>query len=169
MLEWKIEVGKYEPLGHQRDDVVDVRVGVDVVQAHPGSETPKLAREVGHVGADLSAFPWAGLMPDVDAVSRRVLADHQQLPGSGGNEFLRLAQDGVGAAAYEVAAKMRNDAECAAVVTAFGDLQVAVVARGKLEAGLGHQIDERVRDRRCRLMDRGDNFLILLRSGDGED
>ena len=37
------------PLGHQRDQLADVRVGVDVVQAHPGAERAELAGEVGDV------------------------------------------------------------------------------------------------------------------------
>ena len=40
MLEGDVEVGEDLALRHQRQHVVDVRVGVDVVQAHPGAESP---------------------------------------------------------------------------------------------------------------------------------
>ena len=82
MLERNVEVGEDQPFGHQRDDLVDVRIGVDVVQPHPGAELAQLAREVGHVRADFLALPRARLVADVDAVGRRVLADHQQLLGA---------------------------------------------------------------------------------------
>jgi hypothetical protein len=77
----------------------------------------------------LAAFPGAGLLANVDAVGRRVLADDQQFARALRHQLLGLAQDGVRAAADEVAAQGRNDAEGAAVVAAFGDLQIAVVAR----------------------------------------
>ena len=38
VLEGDVEVGKDLALGHQRDDAVDVRIGIDVVQPHPGAE-----------------------------------------------------------------------------------------------------------------------------------
>ena len=168
MLERDVEVGEDEPFGHQRDDVVHVRVGVDVVQPHPGAELAELAREVGHVGADFLALPRPRLVADVDAIGARVLADDQQLLRAGGDELLGLAQDRVGAAADEVAAQVRDDAEGAAVIAALGDLQIAVVARRELEARFGHQVDERRGDRRRGFVDRGDDFLILLRAGDRE-
>ena len=120
------------------------------------------------MGADFAVFPRPRLVADVDAIGRGVLADDQQLLGARGDQLLGLAQDRVGAAADEVAAQVRDDAEGAAVVAALGDLQIAVVARRQLEPGLGHQVDERVRDRRRGLVDRGDDFLILLRAGDRE-
>ena len=109
------------------------------------------------------ALPRTRLVADVDAIGAGVLADDQQFLGARGDQFLGLAQDRVGTAADEVAAQVRDDAEGAAVIAALGNLQIAVVARRQLEAGLGHQVDERRRDRRRRLVNRGDDFLILLR------
>ena len=57
VLERDVEVGKDQTLGHQRDDVVHVRVGVDVVQSDPGAELAQLAREIGHMGPDFLALP----------------------------------------------------------------------------------------------------------------
>ena len=120
------------------------------------------------MGAHLAALPWPGGVAKVDAIGRSVLADHQQFLGAGGDQFLGLAQDRVGAAADEVAADRRDDAEGAAVVAALGNLQIAVVARGQLEPGFGHQVEEGVGHRRRGFVDRGDDFLILLRAGDRE-
>ncbi len=38
MLERHVEVGKDFAVSHQGNDVIDVRIGIDVMQAHPGSE-----------------------------------------------------------------------------------------------------------------------------------
>ena len=54
------------------------------------------------------------------------------------------------------------------MVAAFGDLHIAVMARRQLEASLRHQINERRGDRRRGFVDRGDDFLVLLRTGDCE-
>ena len=105
MLEGDVEIGEDQPLGHQRDDLVDVRIGIDVVEPHPGAELAELAGEVGHVGADLAALPRPGGVPQVDAIGRGVLADHQQFLRARRDQLLGLAQDRVGAAADQVAAQ----------------------------------------------------------------
>ena len=53
---------------------------------------------------------------------------------------LGLGQHMVGRAARQLAAHGGDDAEAAGVVAAFGDLQVAVMARGELQPGIGDQI-----------------------------
>jgi hypothetical protein len=73
------------------------------------------------VGADRLSLPRPFLVADVDAIGRRILTDDQQLPGAGGDELLRFAQDRVRTAADEVAAEVRDDAEGAAVVAALRD------------------------------------------------
>jgi hypothetical protein len=40
VLEGHVEVGQDLALGHQRDEVVDAGIGIDVVQAHPDAELP---------------------------------------------------------------------------------------------------------------------------------
>ena len=71
-------------------------------------------------------------------------------------------------ARHQVAAQLRDDAERAAIVAAFGNLQIRVVARRQLDAFGRHQVDERVVRRRRRAMHRLDHALVLLRAGDGE-
>ncbi len=44
VLERDVEIGQHLALGHQRDDLVDVRVGIDVVQPHPDAELAERAR-----------------------------------------------------------------------------------------------------------------------------
>ena len=37
MLERHVQVGQHAAVGHQRQHLVDMRIGIDVVQAHPGA------------------------------------------------------------------------------------------------------------------------------------
>ena len=157
MLERDVEIGEDQPLGHQRDDLVDVRIGIDIVKPHPGAELAELAGEVGHVRAHLAALPRPGGVAEVDAIGRGVLADDQQLLRPGGDQLLGLAQDRVGAAADEVAAQRRDDAEGAAMVAALGDLQIGIVARGELQPGVRHQVEIGRRRHRRGVVDRADH------------
>ncbi len=175
MLEGNVEIGSDEPLGHQRDDGVDMGVGVDIMEADPRPltvrrpEGAKLPREIGHMGAHLAALPLARLVPGVDAISRRVLADDEQFARAGGDQFLRLAQHCVDPAAGELSAQRRDDAEGATVVAAFGNLEVAVMARGELDVALRRLRDEiEIRALRGRGggVDRAHHILILVRAGD---
>ena len=54
MLKGDIEIGQNLALGHQADDFVDMRVGVDILQPHPGAEFAEFLGEVEEFGADLS-------------------------------------------------------------------------------------------------------------------
>ncbi len=51
VLEGDVEIGQHEAFGHQRDQVADMGVGVDVVEPHPGAERAEVAGEVGDMGA----------------------------------------------------------------------------------------------------------------------
>ena len=57
VLEGDVEIGQDQPLGHQRDQLAHMRVGVDVVQPHPGAEPAQFAGEVGDMGAHLAPLP----------------------------------------------------------------------------------------------------------------
>ena len=73
-----------------------------------------------------------------------------------------------GGPADEIAAQMRDDAERAAVVAAFGNLQIRVVAWREVQALRRHEVEIRIVQRRHRLVHRADHLLILMRAGDGE-
>ena len=38
MLEGNVEIGQHFAFRHQRQHLVDMRIGIDVMQAHPGAE-----------------------------------------------------------------------------------------------------------------------------------
>ncbi len=146
-----------------------MRVGVDVVQAHPGPQPAQFAGEVGDMGAHLTPLPGRAVMLAVHAIGRGVLADDQKFPHPRLNQLFRLAQHGVGGAALQQAAHVGDDAELALVVTALGNLEIAVVPRGEGHARGGQQVDERVGRGRDGGVDRVQHLLVLVRAGHGQD
>ena len=92
MLEGNVEVGEDESLGHQRNDLVDMRVGVDVVQSHPDAERAELADEIEELRPHLALAPAARFVAQVDPVGTSILRDDQQLLHPGLHEPLGLAQ-----------------------------------------------------------------------------
>ena len=78
VLEGDVEVGEDLALGHQRDDVVDVRIGIDVVQADPGAEIAERLAQIEEAGLERLALPRALGIFDVEAVGAGVLADDEQ-------------------------------------------------------------------------------------------
>ena len=116
----------------------------------------------------LAAAPLARRVFDVEPVGGSVLRDDQQFLDAGRDQPFRLAQHVGGGARHEIAAQPRDDAERAAVVAAFGNLQIRVMPRRQLDAFRRHQIEERIVPRRHRAMHRIDHAFILLRPGDRE-
>ena len=166
VLERNVEIGQHRAVRHQRDHLVDVRIGIDVVQPHPDAERAELAREIEEFRPHLAVLPAARGVFDVDAVGRGVLRDHQQFLDAGRDQPLGLAQHVGGRARDQVAAQLRDDAEGAAVVAALGNLQIGVVPRRQLDALRRHQIEERIVLRRRRAVHGLDHALVLLRPGD---
>src|SRR5690606_41956944 len=84
-----------------------------------------------HGHRDLHTFP-TRRSSDL-AVGAGVLRDHQNLLDAGLDQPLGFAEHIAHWAADQLAAHGRDNAEAAAVVAAFGNLQVGIVARGELE------------------------------------
>ncbi len=59
VLERHVDVGQHLARRHQFDDLVDMRIGIDVVQADPGAELAELARQVEEFCAHLALAPQA--------------------------------------------------------------------------------------------------------------
>src|SRR5260370_7515256 len=72
----------------------------------------------------------AVLDPQVRAIGGGVLADEIDLADSLREHARRLHHNRLEPAAAKLAAKLRNHAERAGMIAAFGDLDVSVVARG---------------------------------------
>src|SRR5690606_36475727 len=88
----------------------------------------------------------------VHAIGAGVLRDDQQLAHTAPYQALGLPQYLVHRSRYQVPAQRRDDAEGASVIAAFGNLQVRVVLRRKLDAGIGHQAGEGIVPWRQRLV-----------------
>ncbi len=168
VLERDIEIGENLALGHQRDDVVDVRVGIDVVEPGPGAELAQGAGEIEEAGLERRALPGALRIFQVEAVGAGVLADDQQFLHAGLHQALGLGHDMVRRAARQVATQTRDDAERAAVVAAFRDLQIGVVTGREAQAFRRDEIEVGVVQRRHGVVHGGDDLLVLMRAGDGE-
>jgi hypothetical protein len=119
VLERNIEIGRDQALGHQRNHLIDMGIGVDIMQPHPRTQFAEFARQISHMRANRCALPVTGLMLYIHTVSRRVLADDEQFLGAGCDQFLRFAQDRIGATADQFTPDAGDDAEGTAVVAAF--------------------------------------------------
>ena len=168
VLEGHIEVRQELALGHQGNDRIDVWVRIDVVEAHPDAELAEGLGEVKKLRPHRAPAPFARGVFHIDAVGRRVLRDDQELLDAGGDQPLRFAQHVGCRPRHEIAPQPRNDAEAAAIVAAFGNLQIRVVPRRKLDAFRRHEIEEGVVPWRERAVHRRDHALVLLRPGHRE-
>src|SRR5690606_23740520 len=84
------------------------------------------------------------------------------------HEALGLGHDVVCGPAHEIAAKRRNDAERAAVVTTFRDLEIGVVTWREAQALRRDEIKKGIVQRRYRFVHGFHHGLVLVRTGDGE-
>ncbi len=104
MLQRDVEVGQYLAVAHQRDDVIHVRVRVDVVQAHPHAELGQLFAQGHHAGLDRHAVVETGAVLDVHAVGGSVLGDHQDLLHAGLFQAFGLGQHFADGTAHQIPA-----------------------------------------------------------------
>ena len=153
VLQWHIQVRQDFALRHQLHDLFDMRVWVDVMQAHPRAQLAKFRAQINQMRDDLLALKLALTVPNVHAVSARVLRDHQQFLAATRHEPVRLVQDFARVAGDLQAAQFGDDAKRTGVVAALGDFQVTVMARRELDSGR-QQGRERILVRRNQLMNR---------------
>ena len=156
VLERHVQVRQHAASGHDGQQLIHMRVGVDVMQPHPGAvgggQLGQLRTQLGHAGLDRSTVKKAGAVLHIHAVSAGVLADHQQLFDTVLKQCPRLGQHITHGARHQITPHAGDDAKRAAVVAAFTDLEVSVVARRQLDASLTtelgtllrHQINKRV-------------------------
>ena len=121
VLQRNIEIRQNFAFRHQRDYIINVRVRIDVVQAHPDTELRQLFAQANHAGFDRHAVVEAAAMFDINAVGGGVLRDHQQLFDPGIGQAFGFRQHFANRTADQIAAHGRDDAEGAAMVAAFGN------------------------------------------------
>ena len=103
VLQRYIQVGKDLAIAHQRDQIVHMGIGVDVMHADPEPQLAELFTQRQHAGLDGGSVIEAGSVFDIRAVGRGILRDHQQLFDSGLFQPLGLGQHLPDGAAFQIA------------------------------------------------------------------
>ena len=111
----------------------------------------------------MGAMPAVLFVFDIQPVSTSILRDHQQFLDATGDQFFSLAQHRMGRSAGKTAAHIRNNAEFALVITAFGNLQVTVMAWRQRDCTCREQINIRVRLGWHGRMHRVQHLFVLMR------
>ena len=114
------------------------------MQARPDPELSQLLAQADHAGFHRLAVVETGAVFDVHTVGGGVLGDDQQLLHARVGQAFGFCQHLANRTAHQIATHRRDDAEGTAVVAAFGNFQVGVVARRQLHALFRHQAQERV-------------------------
>ena len=142
------------------------------MQPHPHAEMRECFAQAQHVALHWLAVPETGAVLQIDTVGAGVLRNHQQLLHAGIHETFGFGHDVFHRAADEISAQARNDAERAAMVAAFGNFQVGIVARGELDTLRWHQVNQGVvavdYGLRNHLMDGRNHFFVGMRAGDAK-
>ena len=95
---------------HQRDQLVNVRVRVNVVQAHPDAQSAECFAQFCHASFNRRTVPETGAVLDVDAISTGVLGNHQQLFNAGLDQALGFVEHVANRAADQFTAQVRDGA-----------------------------------------------------------
>ena len=142
MLQGHIEIWQDLPFGHQRDQVIDTRVRVDIMKANPDAEFGQRLAQFLEPCLDRPAADKTRAVLDIDAVCTRVLGNHQQLTHAGLCQILRLLQHITDRTAHQRTAQRGNDAESTSVIAAFRNLQVREMLRRQTNALRRHETGE---------------------------
>ena len=169
MLERDVEIGEDLALRHQRDDLVDMRIGIDIVEPAPRRRTgpARFARSTNWARTSRPRYLLFRVF-DVDAIGARILRDDEQLLDAGFDQPLGLIEHRRRRPAHQVAAQRRDDAEGAAVVAAFGDLQIGIVARRQPQALRRNEVELASCTGGTASCTARHDRLILVRAGDRE-
>ena len=92
MLERHVEVRQDLALGHERNDVIDRRIRVNVVQADPDAEAGQRFAQFLEARLDRLATPEGGAVLQIDAVGAGVLRNDQDFLDPGPGQVFGLGQ-----------------------------------------------------------------------------
>ena len=168
MLEGYVKVGQDLALGHQRNHVVDGRIGIDVVQADPDAELCQGVAQFLESRLDRLAAPETGPVFEIDTVGAGVLRNHEDFLDPGARQVFGFGQHIADRTRDQWAAQRGDDAEGATVVAAFGNFQVGEVVRRQAHALWRHQIGIRVMRFGQVLMNVTHHLVSGMRAGDGK-
>ncbi len=172
MLQRHVQIGQHMAAVHQRYYLIHMRIRIHIVQPDPGimllRQLAQRAYEIGHVRAHRLAVPKTSAEFHIDAIGTGVLRDHQQFLHTGLEQVLGFQHHLGNPARHEIAAHRRNDAEAAAMIAAFGNFQVRIVARRQLHALRRHEIDKRLVRLGQMRVHRVHHLAQRMRAGDGQ-
>ena len=92
VLKGNVQIGQYLALRHEFDHLIDVRIGIDIVQANPDAQFAERRGQVVEAGAALHIAPRLRGVFQIDAVGAGVLGNHQDLLHAGAHQLLGFAQ-----------------------------------------------------------------------------
>ena len=169
VLQGHVQIGQDQALGHEGDESIHLGIGIDVMQANPGLVLPQPPGQGLDVGAQGLPTPDIGAIAQVQAIGAGILGDDEQFPHPGLHQARRLVQDLADGAADQVAPQAGDDAKGTAMVAAFRDLEIGIMAGGQLDPLGGHQAGEGVMGGRHLGMDRGHDLGKGLGASNGQD
>ena len=73
MLKRHIQIRQHQAFDHQRNQVIDVRVWIDVMQAYPHSEITQRPGKIRNMSPYWQAQPEVGLVTQIDTIGAGVL------------------------------------------------------------------------------------------------
>ena len=79
MLKWHIQIGQHFALRHERNNLIDMGVWVNIMQTHPDTQLAQFLDQLGHARFNWPTIDKAGLVFQVNPVSTGVLRNDQQL------------------------------------------------------------------------------------------
>ena len=149
-------------LGNRVDQFLGDLVGIEVVQANPGKiHLAQLAQQLGQTA----------LAVQVDTVLGNVLCNDDQFLDACARQCLCLIEQCIIVTAAILAAQLGDDAVCAGVRAALGNLKVCRVTRGQaltvaFQIGAVHRAEIRPLFTAAGRLDRLYNVLITARAAD---
>ena len=134
VLEGDIQVRQQFSLGHEWNDLVDMRVGVNIVQPDPHAEFSQPFGQAFEITGHQPVAPEITAVLQIHAICGGILRYHQQFPDAGRNQLFSLAQNFARMAADQPPPHGGDNAEGAFMVAAFRYFQIGIVSRRQLDA-----------------------------------
>ena len=123
MLQRHIEIRQDMAIIHEWDNVIDMRIRVNIMQTNPGiiafSQLTQGFDQLRHMRLEWFAIPKAGTELDVDAIGTGILRNDEQFLDPGFEQIFRFQHDFGDRPRHQVATHRWNDAKTAAMIAAF--------------------------------------------------
>ena len=117
MLEGNVQIGQDQAFRHERNNFIDVWIGIDVMQSDPCIQAPKRLSQFIKPCLDRAAIPKIRSVTAIHPISAGVLGDHQEFLDTRSDQPFRLLQDLPDRTTDQVPAKGGDDAKGATMVT----------------------------------------------------